>query len=149
MDLQKEIKALVSEDGSIPPVNPDDLRSVWKMQDEIAAQNANQPGLIGRELYARACSPGANVMAVWFRVSMLRVMAAEVGLLPREMPSKVRAAVFDVMAKFEMKRMQPLEACAPSDGGKETLAHAVKISSGGPPIFLLAEEESFTFVAKA
>jgi hypothetical protein len=27
----------------------------------------------------------------------------------------------------------------------ETLAHAAKISSGGPPIFLVAEEETFDF----
>ena len=42
--------------------------------------------------------------------------------------------------------MRALEACAASDGGKETLAHAVKISTGGPPIFLVAEEEIFTFI---
>jgi hypothetical protein len=41
--------------------------------------------------------------------------------------------------------MQALEECAASTGGKEVLAHAVKISSGGPPIFLVAEEETFTF----
>jgi len=41
--------------------------------------------------------------------------------------------------------MQALEACAASEGGKETLANAVKISSGGTPIFLVAEEETFTF----
>jgi hypothetical protein len=39
--------------------------------------------------------------------------------------------------------MQALEACAASDGGKQTLAHAVSISSGGPPIFLVAEEQIF------
>jgi hypothetical protein len=38
-----------------------------------------------------------------------------------------------------------LEACAASDGGKQTLAHAVSISSGGPPILLVAEEETFSF----
>jgi len=41
--------------------------------------------------------------------------------------------------------MADLEACAASDGGKQALAHAVTISSGGPPIFLVAEEETFTF----
>jgi hypothetical protein len=41
--------------------------------------------------------------------------------------------------------MQALEECAASTVGKEVLAHAVKISSGGPPIFLVAEEETFTF----
>lgn len=40
--------------------------------------------------------------------------------------------------------MQALEACAASEGGKEALAHAVKISTGGAPIFLVAEEETFT-----
>jgi hypothetical protein len=34
---------------------------------------------------------------------------------------------------------------AQSAGGKETVAHAVKISSGGAPIFLVAEEQTFMF----
>lgn len=41
--------------------------------------------------------------------------------------------------------MQALEECAASEGGKEALAHAVKISSGEAPIFLVAEEETITF----
>jgi hypothetical protein len=31
-----------------------------------------------------------------------------------------------------------------SDGGKQTVAHAVSISSGGPPVMMIAEEEVFT-----
>jgi uncharacterized protein (TIGR02118 family) len=49
------------------------------------------------------------------------------------------------VAEVYFPSMQNLEACAASDGGKETLAHAAKISSGGPPIFLVAEEETFDF----
>jgi hypothetical protein len=41
--------------------------------------------------------------------------------------------------------MADLEARAASDGGKQALAHAVMISPGGPPIFLVVEEETFTF----
>jgi uncharacterized protein (TIGR02118 family) len=52
---------------------------------------------------------------------------------------------FHHIAEVYFPSMQALEACAASDGGKEALAHAVKISSGGPPIFLVAEEETFTF----
>jgi uncharacterized protein (TIGR02118 family) len=48
------------------------------------------------------------------------------------------------IAEVYFPSMQALEECAASTGGKEVLAHAVKISSGGPPIFLLAEEETFT-----
>jgi uncharacterized protein (TIGR02118 family) len=49
------------------------------------------------------------------------------------------------IAEVYFLSMQALETCAASDGGKEALAHAVKISSGGPPIFLVAEEETFDF----
>jgi uncharacterized protein (TIGR02118 family) len=41
--------------------------------------------------------------------------------------------------------MQALEECAASEGGIQTLAHAVKISTGGAPNFLIAEEATFNF----
>jgi uncharacterized protein (TIGR02118 family) len=53
------------------------------------------------------------------------------------------------IAEVYFPSMQVLEECAASDGGKEALAHAVKISSGGTPIFLVAEEETFTFSSTA
>jgi uncharacterized protein (TIGR02118 family) len=49
------------------------------------------------------------------------------------------------VAEVYFPSMQGLEACAASEGGQEALAHAVKISSGGAPIFLVAEEETSTF----
>ena len=48
------------------------------------------------------------------------------------------------IAEVHFPSMQALEACAASEGGEEVLAHAVKISSGAPPIFLVAGEETFT-----
>jgi hypothetical protein len=59
------------------------------------------------------------------------------------------AAPFYRIAEVYFPSMQTLEECAASDGGKEALAHAVKISSGGTPIFLVAEEETFTFTQTA
>jgi hypothetical protein len=41
--------------------------------------------------------------------------------------------------------MQDLEACLNSQGGQETAQHAVDISTGGAPLFLLAEVESFDY----
>jgi hypothetical protein len=41
--------------------------------------------------------------------------------------------------------MEALQKCAASEGAKETLAHAASISTGGSPVFLIAEEETFTF----
>jgi uncharacterized protein (TIGR02118 family) len=49
------------------------------------------------------------------------------------------------IAEVHFPSMEALQRCAESAGGKETLAHAVKISSGGPPVIMVAEEDSFTF----
>jgi uncharacterized protein (TIGR02118 family) len=53
--------------------------------------------------------------------------------------------VFHRIVEIHFPTMEALEACAASEGGKQTLANAVSISSGGTPIFLVAEEETFTF----
>jgi uncharacterized protein (TIGR02118 family) len=55
------------------------------------------------------------------------------------------AAPFYRIVEVYFPSMQALEACAGSEGGKQTLAHAVSISSGGAPIFLIAEEQTFAF----
>jgi uncharacterized protein (TIGR02118 family) len=52
---------------------------------------------------------------------------------------------FHRIAEVHFPSMQALEACAASAGGKETLGHAAAISTGGPPVFLVAEEETFNF----
>ena len=49
------------------------------------------------------------------------------------------------IAEVHFPSMEALQQCAESAGGKETLAHAAKISSGGPPVIMVAEEDSFTF----
>ena len=49
------------------------------------------------------------------------------------------------VVEIHFPSMEVLEECAASAGGKETLANAVKISSGGPPVIMIAVEESFTF----
>lgn len=54
-------------------------------------------------------------------------------------------APFHRIAEVYFPSMQALEACAASEGGKQTLANAVSISSGGTPIFLIAEEQTVTF----
>lgn len=53
--------------------------------------------------------------------------------------------VFHRIAEIHFPSMKALEACAASDGGKQTLANAAAISSGGTPVFLVAEEETFVF----
>ncbi len=52
---------------------------------------------------------------------------------------------FHRIAEIHFPSMAALEACAASAGGQETLAHATSISTGGPPVLLVAEEETFNF----
>ena len=52
---------------------------------------------------------------------------------------------FHRIAEIHFPSIRDLEACAASEGGKETLANAASISSGGTPVFLVAEEETFEF----
>ena len=52
---------------------------------------------------------------------------------------------FYCIAEVHFPSIEALQRCAESDGGKETLAHAAKISSGGPPGVMIAEEDTFTF----
>jgi uncharacterized protein (TIGR02118 family) len=54
-------------------------------------------------------------------------------------------APFYRIAEIHFPSMQALQACAASKGGQDTLAHAIKISTGGAPIVLIAEEEIFNF----
>jgi len=49
------------------------------------------------------------------------------------------------IAEIHFPSMEALNDCAASEGAKETFAHAAAISTGGSPIFLIAEEETFTF----
>ena len=49
------------------------------------------------------------------------------------------------IAEVHFPSLEALQACAASAGGKETLAHAAKISTGGPPVVMIAEEQTFTF----
>jgi hypothetical protein len=54
-------------------------------------------------------------------------------------------APFHRIAEIHFPSMEALEACAASEGDQQTLANAVSISSGGAPLFLVAEEETFEF----
>jgi uncharacterized protein (TIGR02118 family) len=51
------------------------------------------------------------------------------------------------IAEIHSPSLEALNACAASEGAKATIAHAETISTGGRPIFLVAEEEILSFGA--
>lgn len=54
-------------------------------------------------------------------------------------------APFYRIAELYFPSMEALERSVASAGTQEAVAHAFAISSGGPPIFMVAEEETTTF----
>lgn len=49
------------------------------------------------------------------------------------------------IAEAHFSSMDDLTKCLESDSGKEVVEHAVKISTGGAPIMLVCEEQSFLY----
>jgi len=78
-------------------------------------------------------------MAVEKLAGKTKFVASKVIASPQGTPPFYR------IAEVHFPTMAALQACAASEGGKQTLGHAAQISSGGPPVMLIAEEETFTF----
>jgi uncharacterized protein (TIGR02118 family) len=49
------------------------------------------------------------------------------------------------IAEVYFSSMPDLKTIIESDAGKEVMAHAQTISSGGPPLVLICEEEAFVY----
>jgi hypothetical protein len=81
------------------------IKSAWKRGQELRAQYGSEPTVVSHDLRG-TCSPGADVTAVWYRASILGLLAERADLLPPELPSEVRDVVFNVAARFPMKSME-------------------------------------------
>ena len=51
------------------------------------------------------------------------------------------AAPYQRVAELYFDSLESLQAAMASEGGQATVAHAVEISTGGPPLVLIAEDD--------
>ena len=65
-------------------------------------------------------------------------------VVTKSVNSPLGTPVFFRIGETWFPSIQIEEACADSDGGKEVRAHAVRLSSGGTPLFLVPENDGFT-----
>jgi uncharacterized protein (TIGR02118 family) len=91
------------------------------------------------ESFERAYQNEHVPMAVEKLVGKTKIVASKIVGAPDGTP------LFHRVAEIHFPTMDALQACAASDGRKETIANAEAISSGGVPTFLVAEEETFVF----
>lgn len=54
-------------------------------------------------------------------------------------------APFARIAELHFPSLQALQAAASGEPARRTVEHAISISSGGPPVFLIGEEQTSTF----
>jgi uncharacterized protein (TIGR02118 family) len=94
------------------------------------------------ELFERVYKNEHVPMAVEKLGGKTKIVASKIVGSPQGTPP------FHRIAEIHFPSIEALQACAASDGGKQTLANAVAISSGGAPIFLIGEEEVFVFQGK-
>ena len=55
--------------------------------------------------------------------------------------SPMGAAAYQRVAELYFESMESLQAAMASAGGQATVAHAMEISTGGPPVILIAEDD--------
>lgn len=82
-DLIQSFRAFLkaAEAGaSIPPVDEHDLKALHELSVERAKRYCGKDGVISLKMTARACTPGANLPAVWLRHNQLRSLYRQ-GLL--------------------------------------------------------------------
>ena len=78
-------------------------------------------------------------MAVELLAGKTKIVATKIVGSPQGTPPFYR------IAEIHFPSVRALYACAASEGGRQTVAHAMKISTGGPPIILIGDEEAFAF----
>jgi hypothetical protein len=107
MSSEHELPDFWTQEGDVSAVDPADLRSVWTMFRDVEARNPGQCTSVGASVYKSICSPGADVMAAWYRASMLWMMK-------RMMPEMLAQwthdgdfddVVFQIAAQFPMENM--------------------------------------------
>ncbi len=82
---------------------------------------------------ARAKLPGAT------KIVLARIIGSADGTIPP----------FHRIAEIYFPSIEALQACAATESAKETVAHAISISNGGPPLFMIAEAETIVMDARA
>ena len=94
----------LSSGKPVPAVEASDVKRVWELTSEAARHQGATPGSVGfdKRLVASQCSEGADPLAVFFRVALLRPLV-ESGLLDNwrdgDRPHDV---VFQTLATFPL-----------------------------------------------
>lgn len=104
-ELLRSFRAFIkaAEEGApIPPVDEHDLKALHELCVERAKRYCGKDGVISIEMTARACSPAANLPAVWLRHTQLRALYRQGLLAEWQHGTALDDAVFHIAAAIRM-----------------------------------------------
>jgi conserved hypothetical protein len=76
---------------------------------------------------------------------IFQAAGATKAVLSKATGSPAGSPAFHRIAEIHFPSLAALQACAASKGGQDALAHAQKMSTGGAPVVMIAEEETVSF----
>jgi hypothetical protein len=90
---------------SVPEVDPDDLKAIWQIGEELQATHSGEKVAVGVEVMKQVCKPGANIEATWYRSSVIWMLThvAQQQLAPWLRDGRVADPVFHIMASIPME----------------------------------------------
>jgi len=88
--------------AAIPPVDEHDLKCLHELCVERAKRYCGKDGVVTLDSMARACSPSANLPAVWLRHSQLRALYRQGLLAEWQHGTALDDAVFQLAATIPM-----------------------------------------------
>ena|SRR5579871_883651 len=90
----------------IPPVDEHDLKCLHELCVQRAKRYVGKDGAVSIESMTRACSPAANLPAVWLRHTQLRTLFRQGLLAEWQHGSELDDSVFRLAAKIPMDGIQ-------------------------------------------
>lgn len=90
----------VTEDGFVVAVDPADMKSACQMGKEARG------AAMGLSALGSVCGPGANAIAIWYRLRMVGLCDYTGVLSAYKQDGDFTDAVYRVAATFPMKRME-------------------------------------------
>ena len=91
--------------GSVPTVSPNDIAVLLDKRSQFLKEFGEQPTVVDPRIFAQACGPDTDVMAAWYRTSILGLLQRG-GLLPSDLSDEAKSVVFELVATSPMKQME-------------------------------------------
>jgi hypothetical protein len=105
-EMSMEPDSWLSSPGTVPAVDPSDLKKVWNLLAEEERTHSRRA--TGIEVFEETCSPGADAVAVWYRATMLGLLCKTHAGVSRHLhDGKPDERLLTVAASFPMEKMQP------------------------------------------